>query len=76
DGDLRRALERGNDLLSKKAGDIMTSNPKSIEKDALAESALKLMEDHSITSLFVLAKPKGSIIGVVHLHDLIKAGVL
>jgi len=77
DGDLRRALERYTDLLERTAGEIMTQNPKSIEADILAAQAVQRMEEHAITSLFVFDKvgektPRG----VIHLHDLLKAGVV
>ena len=76
DGDLRRALERLADLRVSVAADIMTRHPKVITAGALAERALALMERHSITSLFILAEPGGRPVGVVHLHDLLKAGVV
>lgn len=76
DGDLRRALERGGDVINKKVADVMTRNPKKIEKGAFAESALKMMEDYSITALFVYeGKKEDKVVGVIHLHDLLKAGV-
>src|SRR3990172_6168354 len=80
DGDLRRALERWPNLFEKKVSDVMAKNPKVIAGDSLAEAALRLMEEHSITALFV-SGPKGKrkgagkrsdIAGVIHLHDLIK----
>lgn len=75
DGDLRRAIERGGDILKKKVADVMTRSPKTISIDALAEAALRQMEEHSITSLFV-HDGGGAVAGVVHLHDLVKAGVI
>jgi arabinose-5-phosphate isomerase len=77
DGDLRRGLQRGNDLLEKPARDVMTSNPKGIPKGALAVDALNRMERHAITSLFVFEeREEGEPVGVIHLHDLLKAGVV
>jgi arabinose-5-phosphate isomerase len=78
DGDLRRAIEKyDRGLFDKKASDIMTSNPKLIVKDALAAYALKKMEDFSITSLFVVADEKDARpIGIIHIHDLLKAKVV
>ena len=73
DGDLRRAMEKGLDVLNKNASEIMTRNPKKIGADALAAEALQKMEQHSITSLFVMDGEK--VAGIVHLHDLLKAGV-
>lgn len=77
DGDLRRALERFSDLLSRTASEVMTRNPKWIEKDALAAKALQRMEEYSITSLFVFDQPGEKVpVGVIHLHDLLRAGVV
>lgn len=77
DGDLRRALERYPDLLDRKAAEVMTRNPKWIEADTLAAQAVQQMEEHTITSLFVFDKA-GEMIprGIIHLHDLLKAGVV
>lgn len=74
DGDLRRHLEKNENLLSLKAGDVMTKNPKTIEKDMLAIKALEVMEAFSITSLIVKNK-KDMPIGVIHIHDIIKRGL-
>ncbi len=77
DGDLRRALERYPDLLEKTASEIMTRNPKRIEKTALAVKALNIMETYSITSLFVTRNgDKDKPIGIIHLHDMLKAGIV
>ncbi|MBW7956936.1 MAG: KpsF/GutQ family sugar-phosphate isomerase [Deltaproteobacteria bacterium] len=75
DGDLRRALEKGSDIMGLSAGEVMHRNPKTIQGDSLAEVALRMMEEHSITSLFVTGED-GATIGVVHMHDLLKAGVV
>jgi arabinose-5-phosphate isomerase len=79
DGDLRRWMEKteksGENLLAKKAGDIMTKNPKVIGQDALAAEAVAVMENSSITCLIVTG-PEGKPEGVIHLHDLLKAGVV
>jgi arabinose-5-phosphate isomerase len=76
DGDLRRALEKGVDILNTTAGELMTRNPKRITSSELAAKAMQRMEEHSITSLFVFSgddaeKP----VGIIHLHDLLKAGL-
>ena len=80
DGDLRRGLQaHGDGILSKKAEDIMTLKPRSIEKYAPALQALAKMEEnvpHPITSLFVVEKPADRTpIGILHIHDLLKAGI-
>jgi len=79
DGDLRRWMEKtektGENLLAKKAVEIMTKNPKTANKDSLAAEAVAIMEKNSITCLIVAdaqKKPEG----VIHLHDLLKAGVV
>jgi arabinose-5-phosphate isomerase len=77
DGDLRRALERGDVLLKRSVEEVMTGNPKSIARSAVLEAALRIMEEHSITALFVYDDgDKDEIVGVIHLHDLLKAGVI
>jgi arabinose-5-phosphate isomerase len=77
DGDLRRALEKFNDLLDRQASEVMTRNPKWIEKDALAAKAVQRMEEYSITSLFVFSQTGDKVpVGIIHLHDLLKAGVV
>jgi arabinose-5-phosphate isomerase len=72
DGDLRRHM--GDGLLKLSASDVMSKSPKRIRPDALAAAALELMEEHKITALFVVdavGKPEG----LLHLHDLLRAGV-
>jgi len=75
DGDLRRALARPGDLLACTAGEVMTRKPKTIEAEALGARAVAVMERHAITSLFVV-DPAGRPTGVIHLHDLLRAGVV
>jgi arabinose-5-phosphate isomerase len=80
DGDLRRGLQAyGDRILSKRAEEIMTLKPRSIEKDALASQALTMMEENvprPITALFVVEKPADKTpIGILHIHDLLKAGI-
>jgi arabinose-5-phosphate isomerase len=75
DGDLRRGLENKGQILSLPARDLMTRNPKTIPADTLASEAVAVMEKYSITSLFVLEHETKKPVGIVHLHDLIKAGL-
>jgi arabinose-5-phosphate isomerase len=75
DGDLRRALERGVDIMSVSAGEMMSKNPKRILQTELAAKALNIMEEYAITSLFVVGEERGTPVGIVHLHDLLKAGL-
>jgi arabinose-5-phosphate isomerase len=76
DGDLRRMFGSGIDFYGTPVGQVMTRNPKTVAQDALAEQALRLMEEHSITSLVVTAEEGAEPVGVIHLHDLLKAGVV
>ncbi len=77
DGDLRRALEKKDDLLHKPAGEVMTTSPKTIEKTALAAEALQCMEKYTITSLFILTDEHSrKVEGIIHMHDLLRAGVV
>ncbi len=69
DGDLRRLLEKGNLILDLSAGECMTRDPLTINRGALASAALKVMEDHRVTSLFVCDDSR-TLEGVVHIHDL------
>ena len=75
DGDLRRMLEKEADLSSVRAAGIMTLNPKNIGPDALAIEALDLLRKHDITQL-VVVDTNQHYLGVLHLHDLIKEGLL
>jgi arabinose-5-phosphate isomerase len=75
DGDLRRALLRNADISSAVAADVMTRTPKTVAAAALAAEALATMEKHSITSLFIVDEPAGRPIGIIHLHDLLRADV-
>lgn len=74
DGDLRRLLEKTMDVKNLVATDIMSKNPKVIDKDRLASFALQTMENHKITSLIV-ADRDNKPIGIIHLHDLVNLGL-
>jgi arabinose-5-phosphate isomerase len=76
DGDLRRGIEKlGNSLFEKTAKDIMTANPKSVGADSLAAKALAIMEEYSITALPV-PDAEGRTVGIIHLHDILKEGIV
>lgn len=76
DGDLRRLMEKQlPNLLRMQAKQVMTQQPKVIHRSALAAEAVQRMEAHAITAL-VVVNPAGLIEGVVHLHDLLKIGVV
>ncbi len=74
DGDLRRMLEKNTAIDSIKAGDIMTEDPIIIEPDKLAVDALNLLRKNEITQLAVTAN--GNYEGILHLHDLIREGLI
>ena len=74
DGDLRRMLERQSDFSGVTASDILTTQPKSISPDALAVNALALMRQHSISQLVVMEGDE--YLGMMHLHDLIREGLV
>ena len=74
DGDLRRMLLKHPDIEHVKAKEIMTPNPKTIDEDDLVADALHKMRHNSITQLPVLKE--GRYVGVIHLHDILKEGVL
>ncbi len=77
DGDLRRGLEKDDQLLVKKACQVMTTNPKRVNGKELAAKALRLMEEHAITSLFVYqGEEESRAVGIIHMHDLVKAGIV
>ena len=74
DGDLRRHMEG---LLSHTAAEVMTRNPRSIGPDQLGEKAVALMNDRKITCLFVVEPDgDGRPLGILHIHDCLRAGVV
>jgi arabinose-5-phosphate isomerase len=74
DGDLRRLLQRTKNVTNVTAADAMTINPKTIRKGLLAAKALEEMESYNITQLVVVDE-KYQPVGMLHLHDLVKAGL-
>ena len=74
DGDLRRMLAKTDDFSQLTAKDIMSANPKRINADAMAIDAMEVMETNEISQLLV--EENGNYAGVVHLHDLIKEGII
>jgi arabinose-5-phosphate isomerase len=75
DGDLRRAMEQIPDFMHLKARELMTESPKTVEVTLSAADALALMEKFSITSLLIIDAARKPI-GVLHVHDLLKAGLM
>jgi arabinose-5-phosphate isomerase len=74
DGDLRRMLEKNTDISILHAADIMSKNPRTIASDTLAVNALGIMRENNITQLLVVDKQKYK--GVIHLHDILREGIL
>ena len=74
DGDLRRMLTKVDDFSKLTAKDIMSSNPKRIQEEAMAIDAMEMLEENGISQLLV--EKDGHYAGVVHLHDLIKEGII
>jgi arabinose-5-phosphate isomerase len=75
DGDIRRLIESKKDILGARAKEMMTKNPKTINKKNLATKAVQIMEKHTISSLIV-SEDQGTIDGIIHLQDLLKAGIV
>jgi len=74
DGDLRRAIQHHQEIMSLKAKDIMTRKPKTIHENTLAVDALQMMKEHQITNIFVV-DDVDNYLGVIHIHDIIKEGI-
>ena len=76
DGDLRRGLEHAADIRTLSARGLMTRAPKTIGAEALGGQALAFMERHKITALVVIDEASRKPVGVIHLHDLLRAGIV
>jgi arabinose-5-phosphate isomerase len=74
DGDIRRMLEHGDNLNSVKAKDLFSSSPKTIEPGALAVEALDMLRKNDISQLIV--QTNGKYVGMLHLHELVKEGIV
>ena len=75
DGDLRRLLDKGADILQLRIDEVMTRNCKTIQAGVLAAEALKLMQDHKINGLLVTDTER-RLLGALNMHDLLRAGVM
>lgn len=75
DGDLRRVIDQKIDLSNALMADVMSSNPRTISRDILAVEALTIMEKSAITALIV-EDDRHRPIGVLHMHDILRAGVV
>ena len=74
DGDVRRMLERSTDWATIQIADMMNPSPKTIDSEAFATEALAIMQAKNITQLVVMAQKKA--VGFIHLHDLLKEGIV
>lgn len=74
DGDLRRMMQKHKSYEKLKARDVMTAAPRTIDKETLALEALQLIKQHNITQLVVMDRKK--FLGFVHLHDLLREGII
>jgi arabinose-5-phosphate isomerase len=74
DGDLRRMLSNSDNISGMKATDIMSMNPRRIDADELAVKALENIRNFSITQLLVVKS--GKYVGIIHIHDLIREGII
>lgn len=75
DGDVRRAFDHQADIQKTEVGTVMSKNPKTISREMLAAEALTLMETHKITALVAVDENQRPV-GVIHIHDILRAGVV
>ncbi|HQW37704.1 MAG TPA: KpsF/GutQ family sugar-phosphate isomerase [Usitatibacteraceae bacterium] len=76
DGDLRRALERHEDIRGLKVADVMTRNPRSIGPSRLAAEAAQVMQAHHVSGRLLVVDDDGRLVGAIHVDDLLRAGVI
>ena len=72
DGDLRRVVEKQADFFNLTASEVMQTTPKTVAADAMLDAALAIMEKHSITQLATVDE-SGRLVGIIHLHDILKS---
>lgn len=75
DGDLRRLVEASSDFMERKSGQVIGGDPKQIDGEALAEKALRIMEENKITALVVLDDDRRPV-GLIHVHDLLQSKIV
>lgn len=75
DGDLRRCIDKGINILTMNIRDVMNKNPRTIHVNSLAVEALNIMEEHKITALVVEDNQRAPL-GIVHMHNLLRAGIV
>ena len=76
DGDLRRTLERHDNIKALRVGDVMTPNPRSIAPERLAAEAAQVLQEHKLGGRLVVLSPDGKLVGALTFHDLLAAGVV
>jgi arabinose-5-phosphate isomerase len=75
DGDVRRAFDNNADIHQTSVHQVMSKNPKTISREMLAAEALGIMETYKITSL-VVTNEEQQPVGIIHIHDILRAGVI
>ena len=75
DGDVRRLLEKTDDFKNVQAKDILSTNPKTVLPEILAIDALQILKEYDISQLIVINN-NGIYLGILHLHDLIREGII
>jgi arabinose-5-phosphate isomerase len=76
DGDLRRTLEKHDNIRKVRVGDVMTRNPRSIAPGKLAAEAAQVLQEHKLGGRLVVVSPDGRLVGALTFHDLLAAGVV
>ena len=76
DGDLRRTLEKHDNIKAIKVGDVMTATPRSIAPERLAAEAAQILQEHKLGGRLVVLSPEGKLVGALTFHDLLAAGVV
>ncbi len=76
DGDLRRTLEKHDDIRTLKVADVMTKNPRTIGPGKLAAEAARMMEAHKVSGRLLVVDEDGKLVGALHVDDLLRAGVI
>jgi len=76
DGDLRRALERHDNIRGLRVGDVMTRNPHTIAPERLAAEAARMLQDRPMGGRLVVVDPDGKLVGALTFHDLLAEGVV
>ena len=76
DGDLRRTLEKHDNIKAIRVGDVMTANPRAIAPERLAAEAAQILQEHKLGGRLVVLSPEGLLVGALTFHDLLAAGVV